>query len=90
MATLKIELPNDMNMQAFAAQVNILARNLGFQPLFGGVNRIKLIERNPNAVDQKLKRHLTGIPTLRTLADGSKIGGAIRSNHFDDVPPGAA
>lgn len=79
MATITIDLPDEVSVTAFEAQVSALARALGLKPQYAGNRKIKLIQPNPNAVDQRVRRHLKGVPTLRTLADGSKIQRAISS-----------
>lgn len=92
MATITIEVPDEVSASKFEAQIGTMARNLGLQAKFSGFRKIKLITLNPNAVDQRVRRHLVGVnslPTLRTLVDGSNVGAAARNvGEFDG--PGAA
>ena len=90
MTEFTIELPAEVCRARFEAEIAALARNLGLQPRFNGFRKIKFIPLNPNSVDQRIRPHLRAVPTLRVLADGSKVGAAVRNSNFDDVPPGAA
>lgn len=79
MATITIDLPDEVSVTAFEAQVSALARALGLKPQYAGNRKIKLIQPNPNAVDQRVRRHLRGVPTLSTLANGSMVSAAALS-----------
>ena len=74
---LEIEFNDELvDMQKLAAKVSVSLREHGFDTKFAGQNRIRLIERNPNAVRQTRECSVYRIPTLRMLADGSKVGKA--------------
>lgn len=79
MATITIDLPDTVSVTAFEAQVSSMARALGLKPQYAGNRKIKLVQANPNAVDQKVRRHLQAVPTLRTLANGSMVSAAALS-----------
>ena len=74
MPTITIEFPDEVSVGKFEAQLANFGRQLGLQPRFKGFRNIKFVTLNPNAVDQRIRRHLHAIPTLRELADGSRIG----------------
>lgn len=69
MASITIDLPDTVSVTAFEAQVSAMARALGLKPQYAGHRKIKLIQTSPNAVDQRVRRHLRAVPSL-TLAPG--------------------
>lgn len=79
MATITIDLPDTVSVTAFEAQVSAMARALGLTPQYAGNRKIKLVQPNPSAVDQKVRRHLRGVPTLSTLTNGSMVSAAALS-----------
>lgn len=79
MPTITIDLPETVSVTSFEAQVSAMARALGLKPMYAGNRKIKLVQSNPNAVDQKVRRHLQAVPTLRTLANGSTVSSAALS-----------
>lgn len=62
MPTITIDLPDNVSVTAFEAQVNAMARALGLKPQYAGHRRIKLIALSPNAVSQKIRPRLVAVP----------------------------
>ena len=91
MATITIDIPDDVSIPRVEQLIATAERGVGLTARFDGFRKIKLVQLNPNAVDQRIRPVLKAVPSLSALTKRSKVGAAVRNaNNFDDLPPSAA
>lgn len=71
MATITLEVPDEISVTALESQIMAMARSMGLASRYGGHRRIKLMHGNPNSVPQGVRR----IPILRDVVTPGVMDG---------------
>lgn len=64
MATITLEVPDEISIPALQSKIMHMAKTMGFTAYYGGHRKLKLMPLNPNAVPQGVRRV---IPVLRDV-----------------------